>query len=471
LKPISDFMKVIATARQFITCSLVLLALAAPVPGFARQADELRLFLRDGTSVVVFGDFARVGDRVAFTMCVSVPGESERLQTLTLPASRVDWGKTDEYGAAVRGARYARTQGEADYSQLTAAVARALSQVSDRKNPFERLQLAEQVHGIVATWSRDHYGYRASDVRQVEAMLDELVSELRAEAGVTQFDLNLVAPAVDPPAVQLLPPPSLQQSIEQLLRVAKASDVSADRVALMNAALRMIDSAGPRLPADWAKSRRAIAENAIAEDVRADRAYHDLAAKTINQSWKAAMRADSEGIERVLGDLARRDERMGRKRPADMAALMSTLQSHLDAARRLRLARDHWRIVQPSFLEYERRLKRPMKELSRASRPLDAIKRLSGPDPEALASMRERLSATVQVIQALSPPPELANVHATFVSACQLASRSGELRARAISTGDLQVAYDASAAAAGAAMLLAQAREQLLAALRPPELQ
>ena len=39
----------------------------------------------------------------------------------------------------------------------------------------------------LASWPRDHYGYRADDVREILGMLDEAISELRVAAGETSF--------------------------------------------------------------------------------------------------------------------------------------------------------------------------------------------------------------------------------------------------------------------------------------------
>ena len=202
----------------------------------AGAAVTFRVFLRDGTAAVSYGDYARVGDRLIFTMPVGAGGRAEALQVVNLPVSSVDLEKTEQYAQGVRAARYAATSGEADYAALTAEVAQALNKVTATNEPLERLQIVEQVRGVVATWGRDHYGYRLNDVRQIQGLLDELVSELRAEAGVNQFDLNLVA-GVEPPPLVTLPPPTPADAIEQVLRVARATDIAADRVALLRAAV------------------------------------------------------------------------------------------------------------------------------------------------------------------------------------------------------------------------------------------
>ena len=53
----------------------------------AADATLFRLFLTDGTSLVSFGEYARVADRVIFSMPVGGPIDQPRLHVVTLPAS------------------------------------------------------------------------------------------------------------------------------------------------------------------------------------------------------------------------------------------------------------------------------------------------------------------------------------------------------------------------------------------------
>ena len=112
-----------------------------------------------------------------------------------------------------------------------------------------------------------------------------------------------------------------------------------------------------------------------------------------------------------------------------------------------------------------------MQQLSRSRRALDAIRSLSGPDPEALNAIIERLARASQSAGRTTPPALATGAHATLTSACQLALRAAQLRLRAVESGDLQLAWDASAAASGAMMLFDQARTRLQAVLRVPALQ
>jgi hypothetical protein len=457
-------------ARAFLT-ALPCLLLCAGAAGQDRPADvSFRVFLRDGTAVVCYGDFARVGDRVIFTLPIGGGGANEQLQVVNLPASSVDLERTEQYALSVRAQRYAATSGEADYAELTGAVATALNKITATNEPIERLQIVEQVRGVVVTWGRDHYGYRANDVREIEGLLDELVSDLRAQAGVNQFDLNLVA-GVAPPPPPSLPEPTPADAIEQVLKVARASDVPAERVSLLQAAIRVIDRPASGMSRSWVKRTHDAANGAIAVELRTDRAYRDLARTALGHALEAASRADATAVEDVLNDIRRRDDRLGRKRPAEVAALVAVVEGHLDSARRLRLARDRWQLQYPLLHRYVDLANQPIERVARSRKALDSIRRLAGPDPNSLSRWRTRLAAAAQAVARLSPPPSAAGVHATISSACQMAVRSVELRQRAIESGDLQLAWDASSAAAGALMLLARAQEQLQGILRPPELQ
>ncbi len=70
----------------------------------------------------------------------------------------------------------------------------------------------------------------------------------------------------------------------------------------------------------------------------------------------------------------------------------------------------------------------------------------------------------------VAPPEEAAGAHALLLSAVQLAGNAAQIRREAALAGDMSRAWDASSAAAGALMLGAKARTDILSALRPPQL-
>jgi hypothetical protein len=68
------------------------------------------------------------------------------------------------------------------------------------------------------------------------------------------------------------------------------------------------------------------------------------------------------------------------------------------------------------------------------------------------------------------PPSDLAAIHALFVSAAQLAGQAVAVRQHAVESGEIDRAWQASSAAAGALMLLQRAERDLAQALVPPVL-
>src|SRR5262249_43208320 len=117
--------------RIFVRAALGLAALCVPAsPAFAADALLYRLFLHDGSTVVSYGDFTRVADRVVFSIPIgNVDTPTPALHVVSLSEASIDWERTDRYAEAVRGRQYAATQGEADFDQLSTEVARTLYEV------------------------------------------------------------------------------------------------------------------------------------------------------------------------------------------------------------------------------------------------------------------------------------------------------------------------------------------------------
>src|SRR3712207_5020641 len=114
------------SARARAVCAVVLLLGTAAHTAAASEAVHYRVFLRDGSALVSYGEFARVADRVVISIPIG-EGATPELQLVTIPETAVDWERTDRYAEAARARRYADTQGEADFALLSAAVARALN--------------------------------------------------------------------------------------------------------------------------------------------------------------------------------------------------------------------------------------------------------------------------------------------------------------------------------------------------------
>src|SRR4051794_2090209 len=309
----------------------------------AVQATLLRVFLTDGTSLVSYGEPARVNDRVVFSMpTASVPNPP--LHLVNLPIARVDWDRTARYAATARASHYIETQAEADYAALSNDVASTLNEVATTAEPAQRLAIVQRARQTLAEWPDTHFNYRAAEVRQLLGMLDEAIADLTASRSPGRFSLNLSAFA-DPPAIvePLLPPPSTpQQAIVQLLDAARAVDQSAERTSLLVTAVAAIDRDKASLPAEWAAAARKDAKAEIAGELRLDRSYQLLSSRTMAVANYRARQADVRGLERMLLQIQRRDTALGGKRPDAIASLLDSVQAKLDAARQLQLARDRY---------------------------------------------------------------------------------------------------------------------------------
>ena len=107
---------------------------AAPPSALAADALLYRIFLQDGSTLVSYGDFARVADRVVFSIPIGgLDTPSPALHLVSIAESAVDWERTDGYAQATRARHYAATQGETDFDALsTRSRARASRRVDDQ---------------------------------------------------------------------------------------------------------------------------------------------------------------------------------------------------------------------------------------------------------------------------------------------------------------------------------------------------
>jgi hypothetical protein len=447
-----------------------LLALAAQAPPPAAATSPLfRVILHDGTALVSFGEFTRVGDRVVFSMPLDSP-RGDRLQLVNLPASAVNWDSTDQYSAAARYAQYVASRAEADFAVLTGQVASALSEIALAKDATRRLQIAEQTRRLLVAWPMDHFGYRSADVNDMLSLLAGTISELRGAAGVRRFDFDLVA-TIEPPTMPLLPDPSATQAIEQVLVAARLSDVPAERITLLRSAISAIDEKAAELPKDWARRTRRSAQAILDADLEVERRYADLSRATVAKASAAAANADVRAVEKAVATLEARDRALGQRRKDQVAGLLALLQEKLDSARRLRLLRDQWARKAEAFRAYKDAAGGPIGRLAKLGPRLEDVKALAGPAMTSLPGLVQSLERICRQLALINPPADLAQAHATLQAAAELGQQAMRTRERAAVQADLAVAWDASSAAAGSLMLLAQARRQIDAVMRPPELQ
>jgi hypothetical protein len=302
------------------------------------------------------------------------------------------------------------------------------------------------------------------------AILDEAIADLRAASGSRSFDFTLVASnEPPPPPMPLLPRPTLQETIQGTLMAAAVTSNPAERLSLLSVALNVIDARAIDLPADWFAATRANTVAQIEAETAIDRSYRELSDRVRRSVATRATNADVRGIQRMLKDIEASDAALGSKRPDAIAALVADVEVQLDAARRLRLARDRWALKEPELKAYRSRLALTLARFRRMTPSLEDIKALSGSAPEALGTILTLTQRMQLSLGAIAPPPDLADVHNMFVSAAQLAANAALIRREAAIHDNMPRAWDASSAAAGALMLVARARDGLTAALRPPQ--
>jgi hypothetical protein len=426
-----------------------------------------RVILNDGSALMCYGEFARVGDRVIFSMLIGSP-RGDRYQLVTLPASVVNWESTDEYAAATRYAQYTATRGEGDFAVLTGQVAQALGEIGLAKDPERRLQIAEQTRRLLTSWPLEHYGYRSSDIQDMLSLLEGTISQLRGAAGVRRFDFSLVA-TLQPPTMPLLPDPSIAQAIDQALMAARLSEVPAERITLLRSAMAAIDENRASLSAPWAEATRVLADFRLNAEVKTERQYTELARAAMTQVDAGVARADVHSVERAIAAFEAGDRALGRQRKNDTAGLLALLKQRLDSARRLRLMRDRWARKAQTFRVYREQVNLLIAQLASLHPMLQDVKSLAGPDVLLLPGLARRFDRITQRLARIQVPPDMAVAHATLQSAADMGAQAMRVREKAVTTGDMDTAWNASSAAAASMMMLTTARRQIDEAARSPE--
>jgi hypothetical protein len=459
------------TLAAVVLAAAVVMPLRAAAAPAADEATLLRVFLTDGTSLVSYGEPARVSDRVIFSMPTATT-PNPPLHLVNLPIARVDWERTSRYAATARASHYVQTQAETDYASLSNDVASTLDEVATTADPSQRLAIVQRARQTLADWPQTHFNYRAAEVRQLLGMLDEAIADLQSSRSPGRFALSLAA-YTDPPAIvePLLPAPATpREAIEQVLTAARAVDQSAERSSLLVTAVAAIDRDKASLPSAWAAAARADAQVEIARELKLDRSYQSLSARMMQLATRRAKQADVRGIERVVRAIRQRDAALGAKRPDAVNSLIDAVQAKLDAARQLQLARDRYALRAPVLKRYRLAIRTPMDLFAQLKPSLESVKALSGSTPAALTAIQRSVSRILKLASSIAPPDELAAAHALLVSAVQLAGNAAQIRRDATLASDMTRAWDASSAAAGALMLGARARADIQSLLKPPQL-
>jgi hypothetical protein len=463
------FIHMISTGRfrlTFLTVLLLLGQASAWAQTAPPDASLFRIFLRDGTTLVSYGEFARVGDRLVVSLPIGGTPEAPELHLLSIPADRVDWERTDAYSDSVRATRYAATSGPNDFALLSEAVSRALGDIGLAPDPGRKLAMAAEARQNVTKWVAEHYGYRAEDAAHMANLFDQAAADARAAAGLPNYDLALIAGTAAPPSVPLLPMPSEEESADQAMRAVTLAPDATERLSLLRAIQKAMGGAGE---AAWAAPMRARVASALALEERTSKSYETLTRDTLASANRLARAADVTGVERVIRRALTEDDRLGQRRPQEMAALLATLDGTLDEARRLRLARDSWAARAEELRKYRTAVEAAVTLMRTSRASLDEIRRLAGPPAARLQRLAARTAEALKVIAALEPPAEGAAAHGLLTNAIQLAARAAEGRRQAILKREMKPAWEASSAAAGSLIFFDRAVEELQALAKIPD--
>ena len=458
-------------ARLGCWCVWIVVCVVLAPPAFAQttpQADAPtathRVFLAGGEALPAYGEWARIDDRVVFMLVIG-DGGARQLQLMSLPVSAVDLDRTNRYNEAVRAAHYAATRGEAEYQAVTQDVGRAIDQLAGVADKKQRLGMAEEARSRLLAWTRNSYNYRADDVRELTALFDEVIADLKTAAGQSAVSFELQSGPAAPDYEPTQPAPSLRASVQLALAASLAADLLEDRMAVLRAAQLALGS-----DAESADLRAAVA-SALGQEQAASAAYAKLTALFTARADAAVRRGDVASIEAMLDGLPARDESLGHRRPAAVRELRETLLASLIRAREHRLALDHYRFVRASLLAYERQVRPVLLGLERLGGVLRQVRRQASVDVQRLEDGIRSLSTMLSDLEKISAPDDVAPVHAMLASALQMAREACRHRRLAVVTSKMSYAQDASAAAAGALMLTEQARQTLVQRLSPPAIQ
>jgi hypothetical protein len=422
-----------------------------------------RVFLNDGRALASYGESTVVGQRVVFMLPVGDPAQHVELQLMSLPLTSVDMARTSRYTESVRAAHYAATRGEKDYAAMTAEVGRALDEIEGIKDAKKRLAVAEEARRRLVAWSAANYSYRAADIQELASLFDEVIAELRVAAGESKFSVNLVSGPVTQ-FETLQPPPSLRDSIAMALFAADAADQVDERAAILRTA------AAAAADAPGAEDLRADVERRLNDEAAADRAYASLSTDLLGRADTAMQRGDVRAVAALGAEVSARDKALGSRRPPAVQALLDQLEAKLEATRAHRLALDHYEMVRGSLLAYERHVRPILSGVDGLTSVFDAIRDMSGPGFEWLQRTDVKLKRLSADLEAVKPPDDMKDVHATLVSAMRMAIQACGRRRQAIIAPNMSVAREGSAAVSGAQLLFATARESLVAQLYPPKI-
>jgi hypothetical protein len=427
-----------------------------------QSLDVFRIFLTDGTVLHSHGECASLPDELVCLVKLGGGDVPESFDVLTVPLTRVDQARTTDYARALRAAQYGVSRGEREYAALTEDLARSLAELEASTDKERRLGIAQMARQRLAGWSADHFGYKDDETRQLVALFDEVIAELRLAAGETKFSIDMVASITPAEPTVLLPSPNVSQSLEAALAAAAVTSVAAERLAVLRSAQRVALATSGLDPA--LKTR--VARTLQAEE-QIERQYRALMQDAIARADVAVRHGRASVLQRLIWEVAEEDQKLGTKRVREMAAFGRRLEIELQLAKQQEAAFARWEQVKEQLLAYELRLRPVFDDWVSQRLVLRDVRRGVTPRASALDAAVRRFASIDATLARMRPLPEVREVHAVLRSAVQMARQGLVLGQRLVVASNADIARNASSALAGADLLLAQARAELVVQLNP----
>jgi hypothetical protein len=450
------------TAVVLLFFAFLMQSVAPSLPSTEPSLDVFRIFLRDGRVLSSYGEPAQVEGDLIFVVSQGVKGGAEAHDLITVPIAKVNMERTLEYAAALRSAKYGATRGEKEYQEFTADIARAMAAIEASDDKDRRIGIAQVARSRLMSWAENHYGYRAKDLSQLSTMLGEVIVELQAAKGISQFSLDFVANVAPAPEVPLLAGPTAAESVSMALTAASVTEVGVEKIALLTSASRVVAA----LP-DATDALRAEVARAVAEETAIETAYQTMFRTAYTRADLAVRQGRPATVKRLIQDVQAGDAKLGHRRPNEMAAAMRRLQSELGFATEQRVALDRWARVKDQLQAYEVRVRGVLDGWSSQASALAAIRDRKRAGPATLDAAVRRFSELDRALSALRPPDDLQDVHGIFRSAVMMAQQGLLIGRRLNVAANRELADNASAAVMGAEMLRDRGLADLANALKP----
>jgi hypothetical protein len=205
-------------------------------------------------------------------------------------------------------------------------------------------------------------------------------------------------------------------------------------------------------------------------EIRAGSAYAALTAALLKRADDARRRGDVAALKRLQAELVRRDRSLGRLRPLEMKALAAELQETVRATTAFRRALANYNQQRGALRAYNARVRPILSGIAAATPVVTAVRELHPATRQQLSSTELRLRALQAQAQKIKPPRTLVGMHATLISAIRMA-RESLTRRQLDGSRQPTAPGPAASAAAGALLLVQQARADLATSLRPPTIQ